>query len=252
MPEARGVATVVLTRAVEDSASLARELRARGARVLQVPCVQVSPLADTRELAGAVSELTPDDCLVLTSRHGAEAVRAAMGDAPVKAAIAAIGEATASRARTLGLPPAFVSSEASGAALGRMLPLPPGILLLARSDRAGDDLPATLAARGGRVREVVAYRTMAELGGDVDALQEALAEDASRVLIVVASASAVQALVQGMPRARLQATRFVAIGATTAVRVRQDLGVAPRVSERTDEATLLRTIAAALPQEVIA
>ncbi len=250
MPEMRRGLTVTLTRAVDDSASLARELRERGARVLLVPCVRVMPLEDTRDLASAINGLTADDQVVLTSRHGAEAVRAAIGDGSVRAAIVAVGEATASLARSLGLEPAFVSREANGTSLGRTLPLPRGSVLLARSDRASADLPKILAARGAGVREIIAYRTVPEASGQIAELRQALAHETSSVVIVVASPSAVDALAAAIAPAALRDARFVAIGESTAARLRERLAVSPRVSERPDDAALRRAVTAVARQAV--
>src|SRR5439155_598323 len=80
-----------------------------------------------------LAALREDDWLVVTSRHGAEAV-APWGQP--RAAVAAIGAATAERLRAYGVRVAFQPSASSGAALARELPRTSGVVLLARSDRA--------------------------------------------------------------------------------------------------------------------
>src|SRR5687767_4502814 len=92
--------TVVLTREAGDNAALAARMRRWSADVIELPCVRVDPVADTRPLRDALTSLRTEDWLVVTSRHGADAV-ACCG--PTRAAVAAIGDATAERLRAHGL-----------------------------------------------------------------------------------------------------------------------------------------------------
>ncbi|TMC00384.1 MAG: uroporphyrinogen-III synthase [Chloroflexi bacterium] len=168
--------TVVLTREPADNAELASRIGDRAARIVELPCVRTEPLNDTSALAAELAALREDDWLVVTSRHGAEAV-APWGQP--RAAVAAIGAATAERLRAYGVRVAFQPSASSGAALARELPRTSGVVLLARSDRALSDLPRVLRERGFTVREVVAYRTLAEARGDVVAARAVLASASS-------------------------------------------------------------------------
>lgn len=223
----------VLTRAPLDNAPLAAELQARGVRVLEVPCVRTRPLADPAALRGAIASLSPADVLVLTSRAGADAVAACATALPC--AVAAVGEATAAHARELGMRVSFVPSAASASALAAELPLPAGEVVLARSDLADGSLPRALRERGARVREVVAYRTVARAEGDVLVAREAIARgDAS---VVAASPSAVDALARAVGADVLRGARFVAIGETTADHARR-FGAAVVTADGTDAASL--------------
>ena len=232
-------ATVVLTRRHEDNEALATALRERGARVLELPCVRVAPLEDAEELAEAVRALGAGDLLVLTSRSGADAVAAASGPSSIACPVAAVGEATAEHAARLGMRVRFVASHADGATLARELPLPSGTVVLARSDLADATLPDILAARGASVRDVVAYRTIAEIAGDTAEVAHAMEHDG--VTVVVTSPSAVDALGALGPALVRRAT-FVAIGARTARRVRERVGVNPIVAEAPDAASIARAI----------
>src|SRR5690348_7535916 len=131
--------TVLLTRIDKP---LERELISRGARVVTVPCVRREP-ADRATLVEALTGLDTADLLVLTSRAGVEAIAAVTDARAVPCAIAVVGPATAAHLRRLGREPDVIPSAANGASLAAELPLPNGVVLLARSDRALDDLRET-------------------------------------------------------------------------------------------------------------
>ena len=73
MPDRFDGAVVLLTRQPDDNASLAAQLRGRAAEIVELPCVRTET-ADPHALAAAIESLGPDDWLVITSRHGADAV----------------------------------------------------------------------------------------------------------------------------------------------------------------------------------
>jgi uroporphyrinogen-III synthase len=235
---------VVLTRRSEDNAELGAELHARGLAVVELPCVRTEPLADDRALRTAIASLRPTDLLVLTSRAGVDAVASAGRSLPCDVAV--VGHATATAARSAGLRVTFVASRSDSATLGHELPLPVDDVVLARSDLAEAGLPSTLCARGARVRELVAYRTIGEVSGDRAAAREAIAGGAT---VVVASPSAVRALRDELGVQLLTSATFVAIGPTTARAVRELLEVEPRVAAGTDARSVVEAIAHA-PQEV--
>ncbi|MHB8630866.1 MAG: uroporphyrinogen-III synthase, partial [Candidatus Limnocylindria bacterium] len=142
----------MLTRPAGENERLAARLAALGIDSVSLPCVRIEPLADPEPLALALGALTADDLLIVTSRAGARAVGLALGARACAAPVAAVGDRTAEACRAAGLRVVFVPSAPSGAALAVELPLPRGAALLARSDRAGDDLPAILRRRGAVVR----------------------------------------------------------------------------------------------------
>jgi uroporphyrinogen-III synthase len=213
---------VILTRPHGENARLAGGLTAHGFTVREIPSVEVRPLVDPAPLREAVRALARDDVLVITSRAGAHAVRAALGDEMCAASVAAVGAATADACRAAGLRVTFTPSAPSGAALAAELPLPPGRILLARSDRAADEPAEILARRGAVVGAVVAYRTLPI------APREPVPAGA---VIVFCSPSAVE----GFALASAASGSAVAVGATAAVRVRALLGIEPRVSAPADE-----------------
>lgn len=209
---------VILTRAPGDNRALAAALRAGGHEVVDLPCVTTVPLDDERELAGALAQLGDADRLIVSSQAGALAVLGALAGPPTSP-VATVGRRAAEVLRAGGVAVDLVS--ATGAELAAALPLPAGTVLLARSDRALPDLPALLRARGAAVREVVAYRTVARVDGDAARANELLAGGAT---LVVASPSALDALLDALGPAALAGARVIATGPTTAAHVAARLG----------------------------
>jgi uroporphyrinogen-III synthase len=205
---------VLLTRPAGENERLAARLAEAGFAAQIAPCVRIVMLDDRAPLQEALRRLAPADALVVTSRAGVRAIAIALGEATCVAPIAAVGPATADACRVAGLRVTFVPSIPSGAALAEELPLPRGMILMARSDRASTVPAEILRARGAVVEELVAYRTepvTPPIVRPVDA-------------IVFASPSAVD----GYARAGAQANGpVIVIGPATAARVRERLGVEP-------------------------
>jgi uroporphyrinogen-III synthase len=221
-------------------------LERAGVHVLDLPCVAVRPLADATALRRAVRSLSARDRLVITSRAGAEAVAAALAGDPIAAPVAVIGAATHAAARRAGIEPDFAASVPDTATLARELPLPRGTTLLARSDRAGRELPEMLRARGADVREVIAYHTERASATEANEARAALAgshgesegdpvrEDRADALVFLASPSGVDAFIALVGEGLARRARPVTIGPRTAAHVRRRLGVEPRVASSPD------------------
>jgi uroporphyrinogen-III synthase len=225
--------TVVLTREAPDNAALAARLRQWSVEVIELPCVRIEPVADVRPLRDALAVLREDDWLVLTSRHGADAV-ASCG--PVRAAVAAVGDATAQRSRELGLRVQFRPTQATGERLARELPARGRrVALLARSDRALPDLAAILRDRGFDVSEAVAYRTIPEAQGDV-ARVRALLASAAPVAVLFSSPSAVAGLLGAIEAPLVARASIRVVGPATLRAVRDALGPDADVSLIEEEA----------------
>ena len=222
---------VLLTRAAGENADLAVRLRSFGIGVEEHPCIRIEQLADTAPLRDAIGALTADDLLVITSAAGARAVGRATGGQGCHAPTAAVGAATRRACAAAGLRVAFMPSVSSAKALAEEVPLPRGTVLLARSDRAASEPAEILWRRGAVVGEIVAYRT-APLP-----LVDAPAADA----VVFASPSAVD----GYAAALVQPRLAIAVGATTADRVRAVLGIDPVIATPDDDA-LARAIRSAV------
>jgi uroporphyrinogen-III synthase len=165
--------TVLVPRARDQAGDFSALLRARGAEPLEVPTIEIRPVASTTELDRAVADLAAGrfDWIVLTSVNGVAAVRAraeALGHGPAAVAmakVAAVGPATEAALRLWGVEPDLVPEVATTAALGAAFAARPaasgsGRVLLARADLANPELAATLRDKGWAASEVVAYHTV--------------------------------------------------------------------------------------------
>jgi uroporphyrinogen III methyltransferase/synthase len=213
---------VIVTRRPEQSARLAGELRTRGAMVVEVPLIEVAPPEDGAPLAAAVAAVAGYDWIVFTSANAVRAVAAGGVASDSLPRIASVGPATSemireafpshaidreppSDFRAEGLLAAFADAEVAGHRF-----------LLPVSDRAREVLADGLAARGGLVDRVVAYRTVtpAEAG---PVLSRALAEGVD--VVTFASPSAVESFVTLAPNGGAGAPAAV-IGPVTEARAR--------------------------------
>ena len=160
--------TVLVPRARDQASGFSALLRARGAEPLEVPTIEIRPVASTARLDQAVRDLAAGgyDWVVLTSVNGVAAVRArvealALGPAAVTTAkVAAVGPATEAALRDWGVDPDLVPEVATTAALGASFPPGPGTVLLARADLANPELAVLLGDKGWAPTEVVAYHTV--------------------------------------------------------------------------------------------
>jgi uroporphyrinogen III methyltransferase/synthase len=198
---------IVVTRPRAQSASLAAQLEALGADVIELPTIEISPLADTARLDAALRRLGSYDWVIFTSVNGVKACFERLGalgrDARAFGGVkvAAVGEATARELGTRGLVADLVPDDFTSVrivkALGRRIT--GKRFLLPRADIAPDELPKALRARGARVRCVDAYATT---HSDLDErVLEALA--AGRVdMVTFTSASTVRGFVEGISRTK--------------------------------------------------
>jgi len=187
--------TVLVPRARDQASGFSALLRARGAEPLEVPTIEIRPVASTARLDQAVRDLAAGryDWVALTSVNGVAAVRAraeAQGLGPealTTARVAAVGPATEAALLDWGVEPDLVPEVATTAALGESFPDRPGDhpggppdpldrpgdhpggppdppgsgrVLLARADLANPELAVLLRDKGWEPTEVVAYHTV--------------------------------------------------------------------------------------------
>jgi uroporphyrinogen III methyltransferase/synthase len=156
---------VVVTRSAEDASSLSTKLAASGFEVLEVPTIRITDAADGgAALRSALNEPDSFEWVVVTSRHGAARVAAALGDRTALVKLAVIGPATAAAARDLGLAVELVPDRF--VAEGLLAVFPPPVagrdrVLVAQADLARPVLVDGLRVQGWQVTAVEAYRTVA-------------------------------------------------------------------------------------------
>jgi uroporphyrinogen III methyltransferase/synthase len=228
--------TVLVPRARGQAGGFSRLLRERGAEALEVPAIEIRPVASTAEVDRAVHELAEGryDWLVLTSVNGVAALRGRVealrrgrggpgdrrGGPPVDqgvrghARVAAVGPATEAALRDWGVVPDLVPAVATTAALGLGFPNGPGDVLLARADRANPELGVALRAKGWRTREVVVYHTVPV--GELDPAARRRLDDGEVDWVAFTASSTVEGFVHGYGGPPPSGVRVAAIGPVTA------------------------------------
>src|SRR5262249_36902236 len=182
----------------EQAGELARVLEDAGAEVILFPTIVIAPPADPGALDRAAAAAGSYDWLLFTSANGVRAFFARFaargGDVRELAGvrIGCIGPGPAGEPERRLLRPAVVPREfrAEGLleALGRE-DLRGRRILLPRAAGARPVLPETLAARGARVDEVIAYRAALPPDADVDGLRAALASGTIDALTFTSSST---------------------------------------------------------------
>jgi uroporphyrinogen-III synthase len=231
--------TVLVPRARGQAGRFSRLLRERGAEALEVPAIEIRPVASSAELDRALDELAAGryDWLVVTSVNGVAALRArasarGAGLDVGGARVAAVGPATEAALRDWGVAPDLVPGVATTAALGLAFPPGSGEVLLARADRANPELGAALRAKGWRTREVVAYHTVPAAALDQAARRRL---DGGTVdWVAFTAASTVEGFVRGYGGPPPAGVRVAAIGPVTADAARAaGMSVAATATEHT-------------------
>ena len=194
---------IVVTRAREQSAGLARLLEEAGAEVLEVPTIRIEPPDSWEPLDRAIGELAGFRWVIFTSVNGVKMFRARLEadgkDVGVLAElrIAAIVPATAGALRQWGLRPEVIPEEYRAEALVERLrtEIRPGDrVLIPRASEARDLLVTGLRELGARVTEVPAYRTR-PVREDAPLLEQALGRGEIEV-ITFTSSSTVRSFVE--------------------------------------------------------
>ena len=230
---------VLVTRAREQAATMSDQLRAVGAVPIEFPAIRIEPAADYDALDAALRDLQHYDWMVFTSVNTITYVEQRLSRLGLSwraldtIDVAAIGPKTAGELTARNVSVSYVPDEYVSTAVAFGLPLQPGQrVLLARADLADKRLVDGLRARGARVDEFVAYRTVPGLDGAAG-IKAALANGQIDA-VTFASSSTVRYLCAalGDGAADLLARSVVAcIGPITAAMAR-DCGLHPRVVAR--------------------
>jgi len=234
---------VLITRAKDQAGSLAAELEALGAEVIEIPAIEIRPPASYTALDATLTNIENYDWLILTSVNGVEALFGRMeklGFGPEKLLhlnIAAIGPATEKAIEMHGLPvdvvPEKYVAESVVAALweqvrGRRV-------LLVRAKVARDVIPEELRKAGARVHVVEAYETVVPEESRLR-LQKVLSDPRQRPTAVTFTSSStvrnfVALLGSSEPAKVLHGISLVSIGPVTSATLRE-LGLQVEVEAR--------------------
>jgi uroporphyrinogen III methyltransferase/synthase len=245
--------TVVATRSRAQTSALVDRLVALGATVIELPVIAIEDAADggaglvesaDQVVAGAYA------WVAFTSANAVSRFLAALeGRAvPVNVQWAAVGAATARRLAEGGFAPSLVPPEAVSVALAEAFPPAgqPGAesrVLFPRAEKVRGALVAGLEAKGWKVDEVVAYRTMA---GDPDPESIAAAADADAVAFT--SSSTVERTVALLGTDRVPPV-VVSIGPVTSASARgEGLEVTAEATNSTIEGLVGAVVSALSPE----
>ena len=213
---------MLVPRARDQASNFSALLRARGAEPLEVPTIEIRPVASTAALDQAVEDLAAGrfDWVVLTSVNGVAAVRArveALGQARPPSArprVAAVGPATEAALRDWGVDPDLVPEVATTAALGQAFPSRPG------RRPAGQGRPGQPRARrapprqGLATTEVVAYHTVPV--GTLDPAARRRLDAGEVDWVAFTASSTVEGFLRGYGGPPPPGVRVAAIGPVTA------------------------------------
>lgn len=225
---------VVITRALEQSGGLARELASAGAIPLLYPCLALLPPDELTPLHQALDNLLYGgyEWLILTSPNTVTVLADTLKRLQHPIECAAVGATTAQAAVELGLTvsviPEVHTSEGLAAA---MPPLHGAQILLPQSNLADKSLALALIERGAHVTAMTAYTIGVGSGG----IDLATALRAGQIdAITLASPSAFQNLLtrltdEGGELDLLHQISLACIGTTTAQAV-TDSGFIPAVT----------------------
>jgi uroporphyrinogen III methyltransferase/synthase len=155
--------SVVVTRAPAQAGTLTAGLRQAGARVIELPVIEIGEVPEERQaLEGAAEEAGRYEWLVFTSSNAVGRFVPLVADLRRLAScrIAAVGRATATALAEHHLRPDLVPEQPSAESLVRAMPEGRGRVLFVKAAGATETLATGLRAKGWQVDEVIAYRTV--------------------------------------------------------------------------------------------
>lgn len=223
--------TVLVSRPLEQADALRRPLEELGAETWLQPAIEIGPPDDSRPLEDALSRLSEFRWIVFSSVNGVrsfcERLLASGRDmrALGTAKLAAVGPGTAEELRRYSLVadlvPATYRAESLAAELAETAA--GASFLLVRASRGREVLAEMLAAAGGQITQVVAYRS-----GDVVAADPEVARrlSAGEIAWTTVTSSAIARSLVRLFGDSLRRTRLVSISPVTSATIRE-LGFEP-------------------------
>jgi uroporphyrinogen III methyltransferase / synthase len=160
--------TVLVTRAAGQASEFSQMLRSRGARVLEMPTLEIVPPTSWQDLDREIAKLTDFDWLILTSSNAVDGffarLQSAGKDSRALAGvkIAVVGQKTAQSLQQHGITPDFIPPNFIADALIGNFPTPPAgqRILFPRVETGGREvLVSEFTDSGATVIEVAAYQS---------------------------------------------------------------------------------------------
>jgi len=242
---------ILVGRARHQAGALSRELRKRGATVLEIPFIEIRKPRSFKPLDSAMQNLNAYDWLILTSANGVEAMWERLTKLALTASfrhlkIAAIGPATKKAIQLRGVKVDIVPKEYVAESVVRSLRrrVKGKRVLVVRAKVARDVIPRELRRAGAQVDVVEAYETVVPRSSRTR-LQIALRDPRRRPHVVTfTSSSTVRNFVDLLGSrqiSRLDEMRLASIGPVTSSTLRE-LGL--RVDIQAKEFTIPGLVAA--------
>jgi uroporphyrinogen III methyltransferase / synthase len=176
---------ILVTRATGQASEFSQMLRSRGARVIEMPTLEIAPPASWQELDNAIAQIGDFDWLILTSTNAVDyffaRLHAAGKDSRALAGvqIAVVGQKTAKSLHQFGITADFIPPDFVADALVRNFPADPAgrRMLFPRVETGGREvLVREFTDLGATVVEVPAYQSQCPLTVDPLALAALQAE----------------------------------------------------------------------------
>ncbi len=167
--------TVLVTRASGQSSEFCQMLRSRGARVLELPTLEIVPPTSWHDLDQEIASLTTFDWLILTSSNAVDAFFARLqhskqdSRALAGIKIAVVGQKTAQSLQQQGIKPDFIPTDFVADALVSSFPesLTGKKILFPRVETGGREiLVQEFSKLGATVIEVAAYQSQCPIAID--------------------------------------------------------------------------------------
>jgi len=170
LPNSAAIAgkTILVTRAAGQLSEFSQMLRSRGARVLEMPTLEIVPPTSWQDLDRQIDRLSDFDWLILTSANGVDSFFARLHQAGKDSRalagikIAVIGQKTAQSLQQQGITPDFIPADFVADALVSSFPISPAALniLFPRVETGGREvLVQEFTNLGAKVVEVPAYQS---------------------------------------------------------------------------------------------
>ncbi len=250
---------IMLTRPQNRPSIMARNLRALGGEVIELPAIQTLPCRDQSKLHQALQELNQYQWLVFTSPYGAQVFFDEMMSQKIdlrklaQIKIAVVGATTRKAVEDRGLMVDFMPTVYEGSTLGKELAkacMEHGEtrILMPRAEQGSADILGAFEKKGLMVNDVAIYKT-------VYMSQEAVAGadliDKEQVnCVVFTSASAVRGFVRTIPQGDFTKVKAACIGKQTEA-VAKKYGMTTYVSEKATLDSLSQLICDLSEQGVI-
>ncbi len=167
--------TILVTRATGQANEFSQMLRSRGARVLELPTLEIVPPTSWQDLDREIARLSDFDWLVLTSTNGVDSLFARLHHAGKDSRalaglkIAVVGKKTAQSLHQHGIMPDFIPTDFVADSLVSTFPVATAGLriLFPRVETGGREvLVRELTERGASVVEVAAYQSQCPIAID--------------------------------------------------------------------------------------